>query len=177
MSLDANTAVTVTERDENLRRGHTATGVDDRTGPRPVQRSRQRATGVHTHIRVGRDSVLVDGPPALRGSDDAPSPVENALVALLSCQVVTCRFRAVQLGIPLDDVEREVEGDLDVRGFLGLDPAARPGFGEAGVAARLSSPTEPEPYQELQAAVLDPFRNTTPVTTRLVTHRSGHAGT
>jgi hypothetical protein len=168
MSLDANAAVTVTERDENLRRVHTATGADDRTRPSPCPAQQAAvATGVHTHIRVGRDSVLVD----------EPSPVENALVALLSCQVVTCRFRAVQLGIPLDAGEPEVEGDLDVRGFLGLDPAARPGFGEAGVAARLSSPTVPEPYQELQAAVLDPFRNTTPVTTRLVTHRSGHAGT
>jgi len=129
--------------------------------------------GVRTEIRIGRHTVVVDEPPALAGEDAAPNPVEAALAGLLSCQVVTYRFWAVQLGIPLDDVAVEVEGDLDVRGFFGLDAAIRPGFGEVRVAVLLSGPASDEDYQRLHATVdehcpvLDLFRNATPVTTRL----------
>jgi uncharacterized OsmC-like protein len=129
--------------------------------------------GVRTEIRIGRHEVVVDEPPALAGADAAPNPVEAALAGLLSCQVVTYRFWAVQLGIPLDDVAVDVEGDLDVRGFFGLDETVRPGFGEVRVAVRLSGPASDEDYRRLHATVdehcpvLDLFRNTTPVTTRL----------
>lgn len=179
MSIDANTPAPATARDQHLRGIIDATGsaiADDPGKALALFRTEGAGgDGVRSHIRVGRHTVLVDEPPALGGEDDAPNPVENALVALLSCQVVTYRFWAVQLGIPLDDIELEVEGDLDVRGFFGLDDGVRPGFGEVRVAVRLSGPAEPQRYHELKEAVdahcpvLDLFRNTTPVTTELVT--------
>ncbi|MGE3285365.1 MAG: OsmC family protein [Pseudonocardia sp.] len=131
--------------------------------------------GVRSHVRVGRHELLVDEPPALGGADDAANPVEHALAALLSCQVVTYRFWADKLGIPLDDVDLELEGDLDVRGFFGFDDAVRPGFGEVRVRVRLSGPADDERYAELQRAVdehcpvLDLFRNPTRVVTTRVT--------
>lgn len=131
--------------------------------------------GVRSHIRIGRHTVLIDEPPALGGADDAPNPVESALAGLLSCQIVTYRFWADKLDIPLDDIAVDVEGDLDVRGFFGLDDAVRPGFGEIRVAVTLSGPAERWRYTELQRAVdehcpvLDLFRNTTRVTTTLAT--------
>jgi uncharacterized OsmC-like protein len=131
--------------------------------------------GVRSEIRIGRHTVVVDEPPALGGADEAPNPVENALAGLLSCQVVTYRIWAAKLGVPLDDIAVDVEGDLDVRGFYGLDDAVRPGFGEVRVRVTLSGPADPERYEELAAAVdahcpvLDLLRNTTPVTTTLVT--------
>jgi len=127
--------------------------------------------GVRTHLRINDHTVLVDEPPALGGDNEAPNPVEVALAGLLSCQVVTYRFWAAQLGIPLDDISIDVEGDLDVRGFFGVDDAVRPGFGEVRVVVTLDGPAEAERYQELAATVdahcpvLDLFRNTTPVTT------------
>lgn len=129
--------------------------------------------GVRTEIRVGRHSVTVDEPPTLAGDDAAPNPVEVTLAGLLSCQVVTYRFWAVQLGIPLDDVAVDVEGDLDVRGFFGLDDAVRSGFTEIRVVVRLSGPASDADYHRLHAAVdehgpvLDLFHNATPVITRL----------
>lgn len=129
--------------------------------------------GVRTDLRAGRHTLTIDEPPALAGEDAAPNPVEAALAGLLSCQVVTYRFWAEKLGIPLDDVAVDVEGDLDVRGFFGLDDGVRPGFGEVRVAVRLSGPASDEDYRRLAEAVdahcpvLDLFRNPTPVTTRL----------
>ncbi|NMI01185.1 OsmC family protein [Pseudonocardia acidicola] len=135
--------------------------------------------GLRTEIRIGGHTVLVDEPPALGGDGAAPNPVENALAGLLSCQVVTYRFWAAKLGIPLDGVRIDVEGDLDVRGFFGLDSAVRPGFAEVRLRVTLDGPAARERYRELAAAVdqhcpvLDLFRNATPVSTRLVTGEAG----
>lgn len=132
-------------------------------------------SGVATDIRIGRHSSVIDEPPALGGADTGPNPVETALAGLLSCQVVTYRFWAAKLGIPLDDITIETQGDLDVRGFFGLDDGVRPGFGDVRVQVRLTGPASPEQYRALQAAVdqhcpvLDLFSNPTPVSTELIT--------
>lgn len=131
------------------------------------------AEGVRTEIRIGRHAVTIDEPPALGGDDAAINPVESALAALLSCQVVTYRFWAAKLGIPLTDVHVRTEGDLDVRGFFGLDDAVRPGFTEVRLAVTLRGPAPDADYARLKdtvddhCPVLDLFRNTTTVSTRL----------
>lgn len=132
------------------------------------------ADGVLTRIETGRHRLTVDEPPALGGGDAAANPVEHALAALISCQVVTYRFWAARLGVALDDIEVTAEGDLDVRGFFGLDDGVRPGFTGVRLQVRLTGPEAPERYAELQRAVdthcpvLDLFANATPVLTRLV---------
>jgi uncharacterized OsmC-like protein len=132
-------------------------------------------SGVVSTISVGRHTIVVDEPPALGGDDGAPNPVETALAGLLSCQVVTYRVWAAKLGIALDDVHIDIEGDLDVRGFFGFDDSVRPGFGEIRVHVRLTGPEPAEAYRRLQAAVdehcpvLDLFHNPTPVKTTLST--------
>lgn len=132
-------------------------------------------TGVASTVTVGRHTVTADEPPSLGGTDAAPSPVQAALAALLSCQVVTYRVWAAKLGIVLDGVHLAVEGDLDVRGFLGFDDAVRPGPGAVRVAVRLTGPEPAEVYARLQAVVdehcpvLDLFTRATPVTTTLTT--------
>lgn len=167
---------TQTERDASLSAIVTATSEALAQDPDKAH-ALFRATGsggegVRTDIRIGKHTVLVDEPPALGGGNAAPNPVEFALAALLSCQVVTYRFWAVQLGIPLDDVRVDVEGDLDVRGFFGFDSAVRPGFGEVRLTVDLSGPASEEDYRRLRETVdahcpvLDLFRNPTPVEVR-----------
>ncbi|MGY1691110.1 OsmC family protein [Geodermatophilus sp. SYSU D01105] len=140
-----------------------------------------RATGhgletVGTELRIGRHTVQQDEPTVFAGTDAAPNPVEYALAALLSCQLVTYRFWAAKLGVPIEDIRATVDGDLDLRGFLGLDEQVRPGYGEVRVRVAVRGPAAPERYQELAAAVnehcptLDIFRNSTPVRTELVVH-------
>ncbi len=113
--------------------------------------------------------VTVDEPESLGGGNVAANPVEYALIALGSCQAITYRFWAAQLGIALDGVQVEVEGDLDVRGFFGIDDSVRPGYGAVRLRVRLSGPEEAARYEELAAAVdahcpvLDMFSNPVPV--------------
>jgi uncharacterized OsmC-like protein len=49
-------------------------------------------------IRTGAHTFKVDEPPALGGEDSAANPVQYALASLGSCQAITYRFWAAQLG-------------------------------------------------------------------------------
>jgi uncharacterized OsmC-like protein len=126
-------------------------------------------------IRTGAHTFKVDEPPALGGADVAANPVQYALASLGSCQAITYRFWAAQLGISFDTVTVRVEGDLDIRGFFGFDaqpsePGVRPGFTAVRVEVNVTGPESEQRYAELAAAVdehcpvLDLFKNPVPVT-------------
>lgn len=129
---------------------------------------------VGSAITLGKYQVHVDEPPALGGQHTAPNPVEYYLASLLSCQVVTYRFWAERLGIQVDSLRASAEGDLDVRGFFGLDESVRPGFQQIRVTVNVSGPETAERYRELQEAVdahcpvLDLTTGATPVHTQLI---------
>ncbi|EUA01376.1 osmC-like family protein [Mycobacterium kansasii 824] len=93
--------------------------------------------------------------------------MEYQLASLLSCQIVTWRCWAEELGIAVDDITAHAEGDLDVQGFFGFDDNVRSGFQEVRVVISVTGPETPERYRELQQAVdrhcpvLDLTRNAT----------------
>src|ERR1700753_1966365 len=124
-------------------------------------------------IRTGAHTFTVDEPPALGGADAAAHPVQYALSSLGSCQAITYRFWAEQLGIAFDSLTVRVEGDLDIRGFFGFDDDVRAGFSAVRVEVKVDGPETTERYRELAAAVdehcpvLDLFRNPVPVTRSL----------
>jgi uncharacterized OsmC-like protein len=99
--------------------------------------------------------------------------VQYALASLGSCQAITYRFWAEQLGISFDSLTVRVEGDLDIRGFFGFDDTVRPGFSAIRVDVTVTGPGSDERYSELAAAVdahcpvLDLFKNPVPVTRTL----------
>jgi uncharacterized OsmC-like protein len=126
-------------------------------------------------IRTGAHTFTVDEPPALGGADVAANPVQYALASLGSCQAITYRFWAAQLGISFDTLTVRVEGDLDIRGFFGFDDTVRPGFTAVRVELIVAGPESAERYAELAAAVdehcpvLDLFKNPVPVTRAIAT--------
>ncbi len=116
----------------------------------------------------------VDEPESLGGGNVAANPVEYGLAALGSCQAITYRVWAAQLGVKLDKVEIGIDGDIDLRGFFGIDDRIRAGFSAVRINVSLSGPEDAARYQELAAAVdahcpvLDLFRNPVPVERKLV---------
>jgi uncharacterized OsmC-like protein len=120
-------------------------------------------------VRARGHEVTVDEPPVLGGTDAGANPVEHALIALASCQAVTYRFWAAQLGIELDGLEVIAEGDLDVRGFFGFDDGVRPGFTSVRLKVIPSGPESADRYQQLADAVdahcpvYDLFSHATPI--------------
>jgi uncharacterized OsmC-like protein len=124
---------------------------------------------VASTIRAGKHTFLVDEPGALAGDDLAASPVEFALGALISCQIVVYRLYANALGIQVDDIHITAEGDLDARRLFGIDETVRAGFTEVRLQISITGPESEERYQQLREAVdahcpvLDLFANPTPV--------------
>ena len=69
-------------------------------------------------VNVGSGhKFTVDEPEALGGDNVAANPAEYALAALGSCQAITYRVWAAQLGIKLDKVDVSIDGEIDLRGF------------------------------------------------------------
>jgi uncharacterized OsmC-like protein len=80
---------------------------------------------------VDREDKFVmeaDEPPILLSGDKAANPVEHLLHALVSCVTTTAVYHAAARHIPVESVESELIGDLDLRGFLGLDPNVPKGY-------------------------------------------------
>jgi uncharacterized OsmC-like protein len=100
-----------------------------------------------------RKSSLNHCPPKRVKANVAPNPMEYALGALISCQVVTYRLYAHMLGIQVDAIGIGAEGDLDIRGFFGLDESVRPGFTNIRLIATITGPETEERYRELATAV------------------------
>jgi uncharacterized OsmC-like protein len=150
--------------------------AEDTANAQAVFAAQGTLTGVtEVEVRTGSHTFKVDEPPALGGADAAANPVQYALASLGSCQAITYRFWAAQLGIEFDLLTVRVDGDLDIRGFFGFDDGVRPGFSAVRVEVTVTGPETPERYAELAAAVdehcpvLDLFKNPVPVTRALVT--------
>lgn len=130
---------------------------------------------VATRVTAGKHVFLVDEPGALAGDDVAASPVEIALGALLSCQVVVYRLYAQALGIQVDGIDIVAEGDLDVRKLFGIQADVRAGFSAIRLSITITGPETDQRYQELRATVdahcpvLDLFANPTPVSVTVTT--------
>lgn len=129
---------------------------------------------VGTEVRAGRHRFLVDEPGALAGDDAAASPVEYALGALVSCQVVVFRLYAQALGLTIDEIEITAEGDLDVRKLFGIDESGRAGFQDVRVKVDITGPDSAEQYEHLRQVVdahcpvLDLFANPVPTSGALL---------
>jgi uncharacterized OsmC-like protein len=113
------------------------------------------------HTRPVSFQYHVDEPPVLLGSDKGPNPVEFAIMALLGCLTNTMVYHAASRGIEIDHVESQVEGDLDLHGFLGLDPKVRSGYQEIRVKLRVKSDADVELLKKLaqKSPVYDTISN------------------
>lgn len=116
-----------------------------------------------------------DEPLVLYGEDTGANPVEYVLVALSGCLTTSLVAHAAFKGIKLDEVESRLEGDLDVRGFLGLTEDVRRGYDNIRVTFRIKSDAPREQLEELveqaqrRSPVFDIVSNRTPVTVTLET--------
>jgi uncharacterized OsmC-like protein len=85
-----------------------------------------------------------DEPVALGGTDTAPNPVEQLLGALGNCLAVGYAANASAAGVTIDSLRVDLEGDLDLHTFLGLNPDGNAGYSaiRAKVELRSDAPAE-----------------------------------
>ena len=83
------------------------------------------------------------------GTDKAANPVEHLLHALVSCVTSTAVYHAAARHIPVESVQSELVGDLDLRGFLGLDPDVPKGYRSVTMRMRINGDLTEEKKREV----------------------------
>ncbi len=111
-------------------------------------------------------TVESDEPFVLLGRNQAPNAGEYLLHALAACVTGTIAYHAAARGIALDALECTVHGDVDLRGFLGLDDTVRAGFQQMRVTVTAKGDFDDAQFAELSGlARFSPVRDsvTSPV--------------
>jgi uncharacterized OsmC-like protein len=106
------------------------TMVSDFYGAKSEQRHRQEF------------EMHADEPPILAGRDSAANPAEHLLHALASCMTTSLVAHAAVKGIRIEEMESELEGDIDLNGFLGLNPDAPKGYTDIRMKVRVKTDSE-----------------------------------
>lgn len=126
--------------------------------------------GTRVDMRVGSFEIGVDEPVSVGGTGTAPNPVQLSLAALGSCQAITYRYWATELGLQLDAVAVRLEANFDTGAFFGFPGATGPvSPSNVHCAVTLEGPEPPERYKDLVAVVdehcpiLDLFTRSIPV--------------
>jgi uncharacterized OsmC-like protein len=140
--------------------------------------------GGHSRTTIGRfwgagqednsraEPFILDGdePPVLLGTNEGPNAVEAVLHALASCLAVGFVYNAAAQGIEVRNLEFDLEGELDLHGFLGLKDDVRAGYQRITVRYLVDADASDEKIDELcryvqrTSPVLDIIRNPVQVT-------------
>jgi uncharacterized OsmC-like protein len=89
--------------------------------------------------------------PMAGGEGDLACSGDLLLASLAACQEITLRMVAAAMGIELRNVEVNIEGDLDFRGTMGIDPETPVGFQQIRTAVRFDADATPDRLQRLAA--------------------------
>lgn len=125
------------------------------------------------HSREQSFVFLKDEPPVLLGNDAGANPVEYALAALAGCLTTSLVYHASARGIKIDEIESTLEGNLDLRGFLGMSEGIRNGYESIHVDFRIKSDSPKNEIEKLvelakkRSPVFDIISNPTPVNVTL----------
>jgi len=113
-----------------------------------------------------------DEPPVLLGDDSAANPVEYLLHSLAACLTTSMVYHAAARGIEIEEVESSFEGDIDLHGFLDLDPKVRKGYQGIRATFKLKADVPEEKLQEIvelgtgHSPVFDSLTKGVPVTVK-----------
>lgn len=88
-------------------------------------------------------------PPVLLGGNEGANPVEFLLHALAGCVTTTTALHAAARGIRLTELSTELEGDMDLQGFLGLDEGIFPGYEKIRIRMNVKADCSDEELDEL----------------------------
>jgi uncharacterized OsmC-like protein len=91
-------------------------------------------------VDIGRAVYEAQAHAGVGGAGTAACSGDLLLGALAACAQVTCQLIAAASGLPVQAVRVYVEGDLDLRGTLGLSREAPVGFSAIRVRFELDAP-------------------------------------
>lgn len=98
-------------------------------------------------------TVNIDEPLELGGTNEFANPQEYLLSAMNACMIVGYAAACAMQGIELEELRIETEGDIDLRGFLGLDPDIAPGYEELKYTVHIKGNATPEQLEKIHDIV------------------------
>jgi len=100
-----------------------------------------------------RDPLVfeIDEPPVLLGANRGANPVEYLLVALSGCVTTSLVAHASAKGIQIKSVSSRLEGDIDLRGFLGISESVPVGYQEIRIFFKIDADLSDQQKEELIA--------------------------
>ena len=102
-----------------------------------------------THYHKNTFQLDADEPPLLLGEGKGPNPVEHLLNALAACITTVIIYNAAAKGIELRGVESRLDGDLDLRGFMGLSKEVPVGSQKIRVSFKIDADISDQEKEEL----------------------------
>jgi len=98
--------------------------------------------------------IDMDEPFEIGGANAYANPQEYLLAAMNACMIVGYTALCALQGIALEKLEITTEGDIDLRGFFGLDPAVPAGYRELQSRVVIRGDGTEEQFQNIHQMVL-----------------------
>ena len=99
-------------------------------------------------------TIKVDEPLQLCGTNQYANPQEHLLASLNACMIVGYSTCCAHEGIELTELSIETEGDIDLRGFLGLDATVKPGYEHLRYTVYVKGTGTPEQFEKIHRTVM-----------------------
>lgn len=99
-------------------------------------------------------TIDIDEPCELGGSNRFANPQEHLIAALNACITVGYAAQCAVRGIVLESLVIETEGEIDLRGFLGIDPKVAKGYDSLRYTVRIKGSGTREQFAEIHRAVM-----------------------
>jgi uncharacterized OsmC-like protein len=117
-------------------------------------RSQVESFGIGGEQVQRRFSIDIDEPCELGGTNQFANPQEHLLSALNACIMVGYVAQCAVHGITLESLKIETDGEIDLRGFLGIDPAVPAGYQNLSYTIRIKGSGTREEFAKIHEAVM-----------------------
>ena len=101
-----------------------------------------------------RFAIDMDEPFEIGGANAYANPQEYLLAAMNACMIVGYTALCALQGIALEKLEITTEGDIDLRGFFGLDPTVAAGYRELRSTVVIKGDGTEEQFRKIHDMVL-----------------------
>lgn len=103
-------------------------------------RGGQTETPIACSVAIGRAIYNAEAHAGVGGAGTGACSGDMLLGAISACAQITCQMVATSIGIPIERIEVTAEGDLDLRGTLGISKDVPVGFERLRVRFDITAP-------------------------------------
>ena len=99
-------------------------------------------------------TIDIDEPEQLGGGNAYANPQEHLIAALNACMMVGYVALCALHGITLEKLEIETKGNIDLRGFFGLDDTVAPGYESLNYTVTIKGDATEEQFAKIHKMVM-----------------------